>query len=57
VEEYWQGKAEVLEENLSNAILSATNLTRTNRELNLTLRSEKQSTNRLGHGTTTEDTN
>jgi len=52
-----RGKQNYSKKNLSNAILSTTNLTRINRGSNLTLRGEKQSTNRLGHGTTTEDTN
>jgi len=52
-----RGKPKYSKKNLPNAILSTTNLTCPNRGSNLTLRGEKQSTNRLGQGTTTEDTN
>jgi hypothetical protein len=54
-EDIGRGKPKYSKKNLSNAILSTTNLTYSNRGSNLDLRGSRRSNNRLSHGTGTKD--
>ena len=59
MEHWWKdigrAKPKDSKQNLSNAILSTTNLTCTNKGSKPDLHGNSRSTNRLSHGTTTED--